>query len=109
MVLFLIALPNFTNAAVTDDDEKMPMHPTNKILVKMYPRPFALRFPNVPRVTALAALDYYEKGKALLIHVGVDAPNVLGGFNHEELGMHGLTVDRLKEVAKTKMIVTYCN
>jgi len=85
------------------------MHPRNKLITQLYPRPFKLRFPEVPRVTPAAALQYYKTGKAFFVHVGEAGGNVPGGLQLSEAKVQRVNVAKLLNITKGKYIILYCH
>ncbi len=84
------------------------IHPYNKILMKLYPRPFKMPYPQVPRILAIQALALYRSGKAVFVHVGDEGPDVPGGFHFRESETWRMNLTLFKKLSKIKVIILYC-
>ena len=111
MLLFFCICINFTNSSAKNlkvgDDNKI--HPYNKLISKIYPRPFPLRFPNVPRILPKQSLYLWQQGKAFFVHVGTDGGDVLGGMHIYENKVGSINLNKLFSFAKNKFIILYCH
>lgn len=85
------------------------IHPRNQIIKKMYPRKDALRFPDVPRITAFAALHYQRTGQAYFVHIGDEGETALGGLHLREDVAANYSPYQLLSKFKDKYIVLYCH
>ena len=84
------------------------IHPYNKILMRLYPRPFKLTYPDVPRITAREALTLYKSHGAFFIRIGVEGGIVPGAFHGKYV--HKLDPRRLiRVIPKNQLIILYCN
>ena len=99
LVCFCFVCPEFCDASTK-------IHPRNRMLLKQYPRPFKMRYPEVPRVTAQETLVLHKMGKALLIGVGASAKLIVGGFCYKDYRQ--VPIRLLKKMSKTgKYIIVY--
>jgi len=84
------------------------IHPYNKVLMKLCPRPFKLTYPDVPRITAREALTLYKSHGAFFIRIGVEGGIVPGAFHGKYV--HKLDPRRLiRVIPKNQLIILYCN
>jgi hypothetical protein len=84
------------------------VHPFNQKLEQLYPRGFKMPFPEVPRVSAIQALQLYESQKAFFVHVGTSGPDLIGSIRLGENQAAALDVNRLVQVAAGRIVVAYC-
>jgi hypothetical protein len=85
------------------------IHPRNKILMKTHPRPFKMRFPEVPRITAVEALGLYMSGQAFFIRIGDEGGAVPGCLLLRENTASKLNVNKLFKKIFKKYVVLYCH
>jgi len=85
------------------------IHPYNKILMKLYPRPFKLRFPDVPRITAKEALMLYKSNQAFFIHIGDEGWNVPGCLHFRENKAFRINPNKLFRLIPQKYVILYCH
>lgn len=100
--IIFLSFNSYSNA------QSQKMHPKNKILNQMpndTDQPY--KWPMVPRVTALEAFKYYSSGKALLVNIGHDSPQLLGGLDFTEKQAWNLDVRKLHAYAGKRLIITY--
>ena len=87
--------------------QKKYIHPVNIILMKRYPRPYKLKYPEVPRIDAKEALNLYKLGKAIFIACGEASVPVFGGLPWKP-SMRKNPPPILRQIAKHKLIILYC-
>ncbi len=84
------------------------LHPSNKMLMTLYPRPFGFRFPSVPRIHAADGLVRYKNGEATVIWTGVGGGLVPGGLHlGENLLCRLVDEKKLEYLKKKKMVILY--
>jgi len=102
LIISLITLISYALA-----QQKKYIHPINIILMKRYPRPYKLKYPEVPRIDAKEALNLYKLGKAIFIACGELAVPVFGGLPWKP-SMRKNPPHILRQIAKHKLIILYC-
>ena len=83
------------------------IHPYNKILMKLYPRPFKFTCPEVPRILARDALLLYRSGKAFFIGCGASTNPIPGGL-YFRYCLKTVNPKLLKAITKNRMLIVYC-
>ena len=82
------------------------IHPYNKILMRLYPRPFKFKYPEVPRILAREALLLYRSGKAFFIGCGASTNPILGGLYF--INCMKINPKQLKAIIpKNKVLIVY--
>jgi len=82
------------------------IHPYNKVIMKLYPREFEFKYPQVPRILAQDALLYHKNGEAVFIGCGASTHAVPGGFYFRECARIG--VKELRRILpKNKLLIVY--
>ena len=84
------------------------IHPVNKVLMKLYPRPFKMTYPDVPRITARQAFMLYKKNGAFFIRIGIEGgivPGALYGKYIHKLNPYKL----MRTIPKNQLVILYCN
>ena len=84
------------------------LHPMNEQLEKLYPRGFKMPFPEIPRISALQALQLYETQKGFFIHVGASGPDVVGSVRLTEFQAANIDYNKLAKAAAGRVVVAYC-
>ena len=87
--------------------QKKYIHPVNIILMKRYPRPYKLKYPEVPRIDAKEALNLYKLGKAIFIACG-ELARLIPGALRLPSSMIKNPPRILRQIAKHKLIILYC-
>jgi len=103
---FVLIIIGILITSISNAGEKV--HPYNKILMKLYPRPFKMPFPQVPRILAREALMLYKMNKAIFVHIGDEGPQVAGGFHFREMEAYKINLAFFKALSKSKFIILYC-
>ena len=83
------------------------IHPYNKILMRLYPRPFKFQYPDVPRILAREALLLYRRGKAFFIGCGASTNPIAGGL-YFRYCLKMVNPKLLKAITKNKVLIVYC-
>jgi len=91
--------------AHAQNQKKEYVHPCNQVLLKLYPRPFKLKWPSVPRILASQALTHYKAGTAFFIRIGAEGGIVPGAFYGETI--HKTDPRIIKKLAGSKLIIVY--
>jgi len=65
------------------------------------------KWPMVPRVFAQEAYNYYRSGKALMVNIGHDSPQLPNGLDFTEKKAWGLNVKKLHAYAGKRLIIVY--
>jgi len=86
---------------------KQWVHPRNKIISRLFPRPFKLRFPEIPRFTPQEALTLFKTNQALFIHVGEAGGNVPGCLHISEKTAANLDPNKLLRKVRRKYVILY--
>jgi hypothetical protein len=82
------------------------LHPYNKVIMKLYPRPYEFKYPEVPRILARDALLYLKNGEAVFIGCGASTNAVPGGFYFRDCAKIG--VKELRPILpKNKLLIVY--
>lgn len=85
------------------------IHPRNKVITKLYPRSEKLWFPEIPRITAFAALHYQRTAQAFFVHIGDEGETAVGGLRLREDDVYSFPITNLLDKFKDKYIVVYCH
>ncbi len=85
------------------------VHPRNRVIAETDPRPYKMRFPEVPRITAEQAYDKFLRGEAFFVHVGEAGGNVPGGLHLSEAKVQAVNVQNLLDMFEGKQIILYCH
>lgn len=110
MLKKIIVFTIFLNWVLSISVKSENIHPYNKILIKLYPRPFKLKFPDVPRITAQEAFYLYKTNKAFFIHIGAGFGNIPGALRLQEKQVLKLDPNKLiKLIPSNKLIILYCH
>ncbi len=84
------------------------LHPYNKFLISSGQIPDVnYYYPHIPRMTAQRALALYQTGKALMIKIGTDGEQVIGGFALKENEAWQLDPHRLP-LGEKRVLLLYC-
>jgi hypothetical protein len=74
--------------------------------MKLYPRSFEFKYPEVPRILAQDALLYHKKGEAVFIGCGASTRPITGGFYFRECAKIG--IKELRPILpKNKLLIVY--
>ena len=103
---FVLIIIGILITSISNAGEKV--HPYNKILMKLYPRPFRMTFPHVPRILAKEALILLKTNKAIFVHVGDEGPDVPGCFHFREMEAARMNLALFRILSKSKFIILYC-
>jgi hypothetical protein len=76
------------------------------MIMKLYPRPFALQYPEVPRILAQDALLYHKNGQAVFIGCGASTHAVSGGFHFRDCAKIGAKELR-RILPENKLLIVY--
>jgi hypothetical protein len=82
------------------------VHPYNKVIMKLYPRPFEFKYPEVPRILAQDALLYHRNGQAVFIGCGASTHAVPGGHYFKDCARIGVKEVR-RVLPKNKLLIVY--
>ena len=82
------------------------IHPYNKILTRLYPRPFKFKYPEVPRILAREALLLYRSGKAFFIGCGASTNPIAGGLYFRDC-LKMANPKPLKAIIKKRILIVY--
>ena len=91
-------------------EAKIKWHPRNKKIVKTHPRPFALKWPEVPRILAKEAYYLFKSGKAIII----DADSKEAYNNYHIIGAKHIPANILQRLTPKQLptgnmiIIVYC-
>lgn len=89
--------------------ENKRIHPMNQVLMSIYPRPFKMPYPHVPRISPVQALGLYKSNQAFFVHIGHDGQTIPGAINLEQTPASSIKLSILKKLALGRTIITYCN
>ncbi|KPJ69806.1 hypothetical protein AMJ44_02200 [candidate division WOR-1 bacterium DG_54_3] len=103
LLLTLITFPLCFTSQVQAQEKYV--HPYNKILMKLYPRPFKLKWPDVPRILANEALTLYIAKKALFVRIGEEGGIVPGALYGKYI--HKVDPHKIQKIAHGRMIILY--
>jgi hypothetical protein len=83
------------------------IHPYNKMLMRLYPRSFEFKHPEVPRILAADALNIYKNsGNVLFIGCGASTRAVLGGLYFRDCSK--IDTEGLKTLLQNnKLLIVY--
>jgi hypothetical protein len=82
------------------------IHPYNKMLMKLYPRPFEFKYPEVPRILARDALLLHKNGQAVFIGCGASTLPIAGGFYFRDCARIGIKELRAP-LSNNKLLIVY--
>jgi hypothetical protein len=109
IIVLLFAFFLKINCGLCQPNTTEVIHPYNKLLLQNYPRPFKMRFPEVPRILPEQALVLFQQAKAFFVHVGTDGGNVPGCMHIGENMVHKVNLEKLFKIADNKFIILYCH
>jgi len=82
------------------------IHLYNKILMRLYPRPFKFQYPEMPRILAREALLLYRRGEAFFIGCGYSTKPLPGGL-YSRFCLRTFSLKWLKAISKYKILIVY--
>jgi hypothetical protein len=103
LILILFPLAVFYGGNLRAQNERI--HPYNKVLMRIFPRAFELKWPEVPRILARDALLLYKGSQALFVRVGVEGGIVPGALHGPK--MHDVDPSLLAKLAGNRVIIVY--
>ena len=74
--------------------------------MRLYPRPFKFKYPEVPRILAREALLLYRSGKAFFIGCGASTHPIPGGL-YFRYCLKTVNPKLLKAITKNRMLIVY--
>ena len=85
---------------------KDSMHPINKIILKLNPHSYKLKWPDVPRILPDEAKKLYDTNQALFIGVGAEARPLPKGLCFKDAKL--INKKWLKKISSKRLVVLYC-